>query len=260
VTELLSTSVFDFLKDNHYAPFPPNQIQSFAKQLLGSVACTSFFLSICFLRRRTRDAYAMADLFPDLHDLKLIHTDLKPENILLVDNDCRVIPADVSVCAISMEPVVLHSSADTAALQRPSSTKARKILKSADIRLIDFGSATFDNEYHASVVSTRHYRAPEIILGASPFSVSLSSSERPDTLEIGLGWTYPCDVWSIGCILIEFYTGEALFQTHENLEHLAMMQNVFGPMPPRWGSLAACVSTPRTPLPLTDVMLTFHSI
>ena len=27
------------------------------------------------------------------------------------------------------------------------------------------------------------------------------------------------------------WTGEALFQTHENLEHLAMMQQVLGPIP-----------------------------
>lgn len=82
----------------------------------------------------------------------------------------------------------------------------RKVLLDTEIRLIDFGSATFEDEYHSSVVSTRHYRAPEIILG--------------------LGWSFPCDIWSIGCILVEFYTGDALFQTHDNLEHLAMMENV----------------------------------
>ena len=43
--------------------------------------------------------------------------------------------------------------------------KNKHILRNVDIRLIDFGSATFDNEFHSSVVSTRHYRAPEIILG-----------------------------------------------------------------------------------------------
>lgn len=85
------------------------------------------------------------------------------------------------------------------------------MLDKPNLRLIDFGSATFEPDYHASVVSTRHYRAPEIILGT--------------------GWSYPCDAWSIGCILIEFYTGEALFQTHENVEHLAMMEKVFGGMP-----------------------------
>ncbi|CEP18192.1 hypothetical protein [Parasitella parasitica] len=80
-----------------------------------------------------------------------------------------------------------------------------------DIRLIDFGSATFEKDYHSAVVSTRHYRAPEIILG--------------------MGWSYPCDLWSIGCILVEFFTGDALFQTHDNLEHLAMMNTVLGPLP-----------------------------
>jgi dual-specificity kinase len=43
--------------------------------------------------------------------------------------------------------------------------KQKRILRNTDIRLIDFGSATFEDEYHSSVVSTRHYRAPEIILG-----------------------------------------------------------------------------------------------
>ena len=57
-------------------------------------------------------------------------------------------------------------------------------------------------------MSTRHYRAPEIIFGS--------------------GWSYPCDIWSIGCILVEFFTGDALFQTHDNLEHLAMMETVIG--------------------------------
>ncbi|CEG79319.1 Putative CMGC/CLK protein kinase [Rhizopus microsporus] len=48
---------------------------------------------------------------------------------------------------------------------------------------------------------------------------------------MGLGWSYPCDMWSMGCILIEFFIGDALFQTHDNLEHLAMMESVLGPIP-----------------------------
>ena len=50
----------------------------------------------------------------------------------------------------------------------------------------------------------------------------------------GLGWSYPCDAFSLGCILVEFYTGQALFQTHDNLEHLAMMEQVMGKMPERF--------------------------
>lgn len=95
-------------------------------------------------------------------------------------------------------------------MRQRSPAQYRKILLNTQIRLIDFGSATFESEYHSSVVSTRHYRAPEIILG--------------------MGWSYPCDAYSIGCILVEFYTGTALFQTHDNVEHLAMMEVVMGPM------------------------------
>ncbi|WWC72595.1 uncharacterized protein I206_106557 [Kwoniella pini CBS 10737] len=158
VSELYGMSVFDFLKQNNFQPFPEKHIQDFARSLLRSVAF--------------------------LHTLKLVHTDLKPENILLCSNESR--------------------------LQGPrtKNSKAKSILRNTEIRLIDFGSATFETEYHSSVVSTRHYRAPEIILG--------------------LPWSYPCDMFSIGCILVEFYTGDALFQTHDNLEHLAMMEVVMG--------------------------------
>jgi dual-specificity kinase len=39
VSELLGMCVYDFLKENEFAPFPRQHIQSFARQLLGSVAC-----------------------------------------------------------------------------------------------------------------------------------------------------------------------------------------------------------------------------
>ena len=84
-------------------------------------------------------------------------------------------------------------------------------VKCKDLVVIDLGSATYEHDHHASVVSTRHYRAPEVVLG--------------------LGWSYPCDIWSVGCILLEFLTGEATFQTHENLEHLAMMEVILGKIP-----------------------------
>ncbi|CAI6336485.1 unnamed protein product [Periconia digitata] len=168
VTDLYGQSVFDFLKSNSFVPFPSSHIQKFAKQLFTSVAF--------------------------LHDLNLIHTDLKPENILLVNNAYQTFTYNRTV----------PSSSTLTSRQ----ARHRKVLLDPEIRLIDFGSATFQEEYHSSVVSTRHYRAPEIILN--------------------LGWSYPCDIWSIGCILVEFFTGDALFQTHDNLEHLAMMEAVCG--------------------------------
>ncbi|KEH35966.1 serine/threonine-protein kinase AFC3 isoform X4 [Medicago truncatula] len=126
-----------------------------------------------------------------MHELRLIHTDLKPENILLVSSDYVKLPSCKRVMS--------------------DETQFRCLPKSSAIKLIDFGSTAFANQSHSSIVSTRHYRAPEVILG--------------------LGWSSPCDLWSVGCILIELCTGGALFQTHENLEHLAMMERVLGPLP-----------------------------
>lgn len=117
-----------------------------------------------------------------------MHTDLKPENILLLSSAYQRVP-----CVTS------------------GGMAKKRVPVDPTIRLIDFGSATFEHQHHSSVVSTRHYRAPEVILG--------------------MGWSYPCDIWSIGCILVELLTGDALFQTHENLEHLAMMEVVLGPIP-----------------------------
>jgi dual-specificity kinase len=39
VMDLLSQSTYDFLKANQFVPFPDSQIQSFARQLFGSIAC-----------------------------------------------------------------------------------------------------------------------------------------------------------------------------------------------------------------------------
>ena len=45
-------------------------------------------------------------------------------------------------------------------------------------------------------------------------------------------------MWSIGCILVEFCTGDALFQTHDNLEHMAMMEPICGKLGARMMKLA----------------------
>lgn len=162
--EMLGRSVFDFMKLNHYQPYPFEHVKAITRQLT---------LAVNFL-----------------HKNKITHTDLKPENILFVN--------------------------DAYDVEYPSnklSSKAREyiVVRDPTIRLIDFGSATFDHEHHSKVVSTRHYRAIEVILE--------------------LGWSQPCDVWSIGCILFELYTGITMFQTHDNREHLAMMERILGTIP-----------------------------
>ena len=65
------------------------------------------------------------------------------------------------------------------------------MVKSTDIRLIDFGSATFDDEHHSTVVSTRHYRAPEVILGRIICSATGDDSKQFVSLIITF-WLFVC--------------------------------------------------------------------
>ncbi|XP_069074535.1 dual specificity protein kinase CLK2 isoform X1 [Pleurodeles waltl] len=173
--ELLGLSTFDFLKDNNYLPYPIHQVRHMAFQLC---------LAVKFL-----------------HDNKLTHTDLKPENILFVSSDYEL--------TYNVEKYFSHQLPSTFI----SKKRDERTLKSTAVKVVDFGSATFDHEHHSTIVSTRHYRAPEVILE--------------------LGWAHPCDVWSIGSIIFEYYAGFTLFQTHDNREHLAMMERILGPLPSR---------------------------
>ena len=100
-----------------------------------------------------------------MHELHLVHTDLKPENILLVHNDYKFVNVPVPGKVSSLILIIHRPGLTENILKRNVPPRAKKILDSTEIRLIDFGSATFEEEYHSSVVSTQHYRAPEIILG-----------------------------------------------------------------------------------------------
>ena len=103
--------------------------------------------------------------------MKLVHTDLKLENVLLRKLGVK-------------KP------------QPDSDGRCQLGRDEADIVVIDFGGATYDDERKSSIVNTRQYRAPEVILN--------------------LGWSTPSDLWSAGCIS-QLGKGERLFA---GIEHL----------------------------------------
>ncbi|KAL2130482.1 hypothetical protein VTI74DRAFT_6350 [Chaetomium olivicolor] len=78
-----------------------------------------------------------------------------------------------------------------------------------EIKVIDFGSSCFENEKVYTYIQSRFYRSPEVILG----------------MTYGL----PIDMWSLGCILAELYTGVPIFPGENEQEQLACIMEVFGP-------------------------------
>ncbi|KKK17117.1 hypothetical protein ARAM_006190 [Aspergillus rambellii] len=80
---------------------------------------------------------------------------------------------------------------------------------SSEIRVIDFGSSCFENEKVYTYIQSRFYRSPEVILGMS--------------------YGMPIDMWSVGCILAELYTGYPIFPGENEQEQLACIMEVFGP-------------------------------
>lgn len=121
-------------------------------------------------------------------ELRLMHTDLKPENMLL-ENGTPVLD--------------------------PTTGKNCPTLP-CRLRICDLGGCCDERHSKSAIVSTRHYRSPEVILG--------------------LGWMFSTDMWSMGCIIYELATGRLLYDTHENLEHLHLMEKTLTRLPADWSS------------------------
>ncbi|KAJ3428072.1 serine/threonine-protein kinase doa [Anaeramoeba flamelloides] len=127
-----------------------------------------------------------------VHENKIIHADLKPENLLFQSSK------------------YFFFKINDRLLRLPISSK---------IKIIDFGSAIsnnielnrincFKNQENSQKICSRYYRPPEIIFQQE--------------------WDQNCDIWSLACIFVELYTGKVLFDTNDDIEHLAMMQKILG--------------------------------
>ncbi|KAG2202469.1 hypothetical protein INT47_013085 [Mucor saturninus] len=105
-----------------------------------------------------------------IHEANVIHRDLKPANIL-VNKDC-------------------------------------------DLRICDFGMArVFDQTdsacYLTEYVTTRWYRAPEVMISSQNYSTAI-------------------DVWSVGCIFAEILERRVLFQGKDHIDQLHKILGVLG--------------------------------
>ena len=77
--------------------------------------------------------------------------------------------------------------------------------------MIDFGSSSYVTDRQSSYIQSRSYRAPEVILGL-PYGGKI-------------------DMWSLGCVLAEMYTGEVTFQNDSEVSMLSRIESICGPFP-----------------------------
>ena len=80
------------------------------------------------------------------------------------------------------------------------------------VKVIDLGSSCFTTDHLSTYVQSRSYRAPEVVLGA-PYDGK-------------------ADLWSLGCVLAELFTGQVLLRNESTPTALARVIGIFGPLDP----------------------------
>ena len=95
-----------------------------------------------------------------------------------------------------------------------------RVKESLNVKIADLGNACWGKKHFSSVIQTRQYRAPEVILG--------------------MKYGFSADIWSLACMVIELITGEFLFDPvsgedyNKNSDHLAQMWEILGHFPLKW--------------------------
>ena len=110
---------------------------------------------------------------------KIIHTDFKPENVVL-----GLQPSEVAQIA---KTDYVKKDKD----KKEDSTKKLSIGDNLQVKLCDLGNGCWINHHFTSLIQTRQYRSPEVIIGAE--------------------YDTSADMWSFACTIFEMVTGDFLF-------------------------------------------------
>ncbi|KAK0252921.1 hypothetical protein LTR91_011509 [Friedmanniomyces endolithicus] len=127
------------------------------------------------------------------------NVDLQPSNICFELTSAQVADMASGTSADEVTPII-------------SETNIGKVV------IIDFGVASWTDKHLSDNIQPEHLRAPEVILGAP--------------------WGPPVDIWSFGCLVMEFVKGHVAFlgaaskgRWSSEDDHLAQYMEVLGPMP-----------------------------
>lgn len=144
----------------------------------------------------------------ELHSNGIAHGDIKPGNIIMFPNTDDFICADAICCVIrlAIEIAKRFGSGDEENAEAVSAAAAAvsAVAKYTTLRLSDFGLSSFvTNESMGTVERTSAY--------------SYTAAYRPPEVWADQVWSYPSDVWALGCTVYEMVFQRALFSEHRDL-------------------------------------------
>jgi p38 MAP kinase len=84
--------------------------------------------------------------------------------------------------------------------------------ENCDLKICDFGLARLQDPQMTGYVSTRYYRAPEIMLTWQKYDVEV-------------------DIWSAGCIFAEMLEGKPLFPGKDHVNQFSIITELLGTPP-----------------------------
>ncbi|XP_034660716.1 mitogen-activated protein kinase 15 [Drosophila subobscura] len=128
--------------------------------------------------------YQLVNAMKYVHSGNVIHRDLKPSNIL-IDSKCRLKVGDFGLARTIVA--------------KPSSSNSNSNIGDGDA---NGNQETTENDgVMSDYVATRWYRAPEILVGCRKYTKAV-------------------DMWSLGCVLGEMITQQAIFQGTSTLNQM----------------------------------------
>lgn len=86
------------------------------------------------------------------------------------------------------------------------------INENCDLKICDFGLARLQEPQMTGYVSTRYYRAPEIMLSWQRYG-------------------HEIDMWSVGCIVAEMFLGRPLFPGTDHINQFYLITDLLGNPP-----------------------------
>ncbi|OAF68117.1 hypothetical protein A3Q56_04147 [Intoshia linei] len=189
-------------------------IKKLARPFSSSAHAKRTFREIFLLKRLKHDniiklfeLYSSDNDYASLHDIYII-TELMGGDLSNVIKSQQLSPDHIVFISYQILRGLkfIHSAG---VIHRDLKPANIGISENCDVKILDFGLARQSEDVMTGYISTRWYRAPEVMLN-------------------WMCYTEKVDIWSVGCIMIEMLTQKVLFPGNEHVDQLNKILALLG--------------------------------